>query len=456
MRTRALGAFVAGLTLATLSLTLDAVRADEVPLAPGAQLTLQKAVELALRYHPARLAARAEAGAAQERIGEARSALLPQIYGGAQYLRGTDNGIGDTSYLPDLGVARLPSVGRNTNSWQTFDNYLMSVSAFQYLFDFGRARGLMDQRRAEADIEQGRQRFVELDLVFQVTKSYADLLAANVTVKVYEKAVAQRKEHLHEAEVKSEAGLKPEIDVYTAKAELARAQMNLVDARNAAATGKVALDNAMGLGPNAPAYTLAETLTYESISEPVETFLQTAFSLRPDLQMLQDAARAAGAEIQQYRSDYFPILGATAGYSARGQDLPASNNFDVGLLITWPLFNGFLTEHQIAEVRLHQEAIRHSIEDMRQRIYLQVKSGYLVWQASLDRIHRAEQRVAASRAELDLAQKRYETGLGNIIELTDAQRRFTEDEADLVGALADFSTAKAALVRDTGAGLPQS
>lgn len=456
MQTRALGAFVVGMTLATLSLTSEGVRADEVPLAPGAQLTMQKAVELALRYHPARLAAQAEAGAAQERIGEARSALLPQIYGGAQYLRGTDNGIGDTSYLPYLGVARLPSVGRNTNSWQTFDNYLMNVSAFQYLFDFGRARGLMDQRRAEADIERGRQRFVELDLVFQVTKSYADLLAAHETVKVYENAVAQRKEHLHEAEVKSEAGLKPEIDVYTTKAELARAQMNLVDARNAAATGKVALDNAMGLGPSAPEYTLAESLTYESISEPLETFLQTAFSLRPDLKMLQDAARAAGAEIQQYRSDYFPTLGATAGYSARGQDLPASNNFDVGLLITWPLFNGFLTEHQIAEVRLHQEAIRHSIEDMRQRIYLQVKSGYLVWQASLERIHRAEQRVAASRAELDLAQKRYETGLGNIIELTDAQRRFTEDEADLVNALADFSTAKAALVRDTGAGLPQS
>ena len=63
MQTRALGAFVVGVTLATLSLTLDVGRADEVPLASGAQLTLHKAVELALRYHPARLAAQAQAGA---------------------------------------------------------------------------------------------------------------------------------------------------------------------------------------------------------------------------------------------------------------------------------------------------------------------------------------------------------------------------------------------------------
>ncbi len=450
MQMRTLGALVAGIAI---SLSLTPVYAGDVPLEPGSQLTLQKAVELALRYHPARLAAQSEAGAARERIAQARSYMLPQVYGGAEYLRGTNNGIGDTAYLPFLGVARLPSTG-NTSSLETFNNYLMSVSAFQYLFDFGRARGMIDQRRAEADIERARQQFVELDLVFQVTKSYDDLLAAHGTVKVYETAVAQRKEHLHEAEVKSQAGLKPEIDVYTAKAELARAEMNLVDARNTVATGKVALDNAMGLGPSVAEYTLSETLTYQPITEPVDKFLDMAFALRPDLKILQDEARAAGAQIQQFRSDYLPTLGGTAGYNVRGQDLPAANNFDVGVLITWPIFNGFLTEHQIGEMKMHQEAIGHSIEDMRQRIYLQVKSGYLDWQASLDRIHRAEQTVAASRVELDLAQKRYETGLGNIIELTDAQRRFTQDEADLVNALAVFSIAKAALEREAGSGLP--
>ncbi len=431
-------------------------RAATVPFEPGSELTLQHAIEIALRYHPARLAAASEAGASHERIGQAQASLLPQVFGGAQYLRGTDNGIGDTSYVPMLGVARLPTTGRNANSADTFDNYLMNVSAFQYLFDFGRTRGLIDQRRAEADVEQARLKLIELGLVFDVTRSYENLLAAYQTVKVYEKAVAQRQEHLHEAEAKSKAGLKPEIDVYTANAELARARLNLVDAHNAVDTGKVALDNAMGMGAGAPDYKLAEVLAYEDISEQLDTYLHLAFRQRPDLQMLQDEARAAGAQIQEYRSDYLPTLGATAGYSARGQGLPASNNFDVGVVLTWPIFNGFLTDHELAEAQLHEESIRHSIEDIRQRIFLQVKSGYLDWQASLHRIHRAEQTVAASRAELDLAEKRYEAGLGNIIELTDAQRRFTEDEAGYINALAGFSIAKAALERDAGVGLPES
>ena len=447
-------AWLAVLAVCGLHILPSMVRAADVPLEPGAQLTLRKAVELALKYHPARLAARSEAGAVHERIGQAEANLLPQVFGGAEYLRGTDNSIGNTSYLPMLGAPRLPSVGRNTNSFETFDNYLMGVSAFQYLFDFGRARGLIDQRRAEADVEQARLRLVELGLVFEVTRNYASLLGAQQTVTVYEKAVAQRQEHLHEAEVKSDAGLKPEIDVYTAKSDLARAKLNLVDARNAVATGKVALDNAMGLGASAPEYQLAEVLTYQEITEPLDGYLKTAFAQRPDLKMLQDEARAAGAQIQEYGSDYLPTLGATAGYTARGQDLPASNNFDVGVLVSWPIFNGFLTDHELAEARLHQDAVRHSIEDIRQRIFLQVKSGFLDWQASVERIHRAEQTVAASRVELELAEKRYEAGLGNIIELTDAQRRFTQDEADYVQALAVFSIAKAALDRDVGAGVP--
>ncbi len=441
------------LVCAWLAAPMPAHAAD-VALEPGAELTLDRAVHLALQLHPARLAAQSEVGAAGERLGAARSALLPQVLGAAEYLRATNNGIGDTAYLSPPGFPRFPSSGRATNSTESFDNYLMGVSAYQYLFDFGRTRGMIDEQRAEADIARSRLTFVELDLVFQVTKSYADLLAAQQKVKVFQQAVAQRREHRHEAQVKAEAGLKPEIDTYTAQAELERAKLHLVDARNALATAKVALDNAMGLGPEAPEYKLADVLTYEEVTQPLDNYLQLAFSRRPDLTMLQDSARAAGARIEEFRSDYFPSLGATAGYSARGQDLPANNNVDVGVLISWPIFNGFRTEHEVAEAQLHQDAIRHSIEELRQRIYLEVKSRYLDWQASVQRIHRAEQAVAASRAEFELAQKRYETGLGNIIELTDAQRRFTEDEAEYVNTLAGFSIAKAALERDTGSGLP--
>jgi len=428
-------------------------RADEAPIPAGSELTLERAVELALHYHPARQAAESQSLASVERVGEARSALLPQVYGVGQYLRATDNGIGDTAYLPGLGISRAPSIGRNTNVLsETFDNYTAGLSAFQYLFDFGRTRGVVEESNAQADAERARLRLVELDLVYQVSASYFDLVAAKEIVKVYEEAVTQRTEHLKEVRVKAEAGLKPQIDTYMAQAELSRAALHLVDARNAAAIAKVALDNAMGLGETAPDYTQPDTLTRSPVSEPVETYLRRALDERPDLKMLEQEARAAGARIQEFQSDYLPTLSAAAGYNVRGQETSPANNFYAGVLITWPLFNGFLTEHQVAENKLQQEAVRHMIEDLRQRVIYQVKRSYLDLQASIDRISQAEQTLEASRVELDLASKRYENGLGNILELTDAQRRFTEDGAAYVKAQADSAIAQAALDRDTGSG----
>src|SRR5512143_1290568 len=419
------------------------------PITPGEALTVERAIQIALEYHPARQAAQASADAAVERVGEARSALLPQVFGAAQYLRATDNGIGDTTYINPGGFPRETSTGRHINQLtDTFNNYLAGISAYQYLFDFGRTRGLIDQRRAEADADAARLQLLQFDLVFQVSQAYYALVAAREIVGVFQQAIGQREEQVHEATVKAAAGLKPEIDVYTANAALARVKLQLVDAQNSAATAKVSLDNAMGLGESAPAYSQATALDYSAVPAVVDPFVQQALDQRPDLKMLLDEARSVGAQIQQYRSNYLPSVGAAAGYDLRGQDATPGNNYYAGIVITWPLFNGFLTDHQVAEAKLRQQTIEHDVQDLRQRVILQVKRSFLDWQASVERVHQAEQTLDASRVELQLANQRYQTGLGSIIELTDAEQRFTEDEALRVKALASFSIAKAALDRD--------
>jgi outer membrane protein len=444
---------LSALLAAALVLPAALAGADE-PIPPGSELSLARAVELAREYNPGRQSVESESRAAVERIGEARSAFFPQVYGVGEYLRATDNGIGDTTYLAAPGIPRAPSGGRGTNSLSdTFDNYTAGLSVFQYLFDFGRAQGALHERNAEADAERARLALVDLDLVYQVSATYFDLVGARQMVKVYEEAVNQRTERLNAVKLKAQAGLKPEIDIYTANAELARAKLHLVDARNGAATAKIALDNAMGLGDRAPEYTQPDSFTPAAADQPIDSYLKRAMDQRPDLKMLQDEALAAGARIEQYQSDYLPTLDAAAGYNLRGQDSVSASNFYAGVVVTWPLFNGFLTEHQVAESRLRQDAVRHMIEDLRQKVVFQVQHSYLDAQASVDRIHHAEQTAEASGVELDLASKRYQNGLGSILELTDAQRRYTEDSAALVRAQADSAIARAALDRDTGSGL---
>lgn len=323
----------------------------------------------------------------------------------------------------------------------------------QFLVDFGRRHGLVSERQFEAAAAAADQQLTELDLIFEVSQRYFALLEAKRLVTVYEKAVEQRQYHLHEAQVKANAGLRPQLDTYVTEAEVERAQLHLVDARNDDEDAKVALDNALGLSDSAPAYEPVDILTYYAVNDSLNTLLDTAFRSRPDLTALQDQAKAMGARIVQYNSDYYPTVNAVGGYSALGTGTPAANNFNAGIVITWPIFNSFLTTDQIAETRFRQHAILRAIEDLRQEVILQVHTALLNWQASLQRISRAEKTLAASRAELELAEKRYEAGLTSIIELEDAQRSYTEDDAAYADALYGFSVTKAAVDRATGRSL---
>lgn len=430
------------------------------PIPAGGELTLQRAIQIAISYHPRLREAVQTTNAATARIGQAQSYLGPQLYGSADYLRSTDNGIGNTSFYDPLGMYPRMT-GRNhdlasndfSQSWNTSNNYLGGVGASQFLFDFGRRHGFVTQRRFEAAATAATQRMTELQLIYEVSQRYFAVLQAKQLIRVYEKAVEQRSYHLHEAEVKAHAGLRPELDIYVTRAEVERAQLRLVDARNAFADAKVALDNAMGLSESAPAYSLADVLTYNPIRQQLSPLLRTAFAIRPDLKALQDQARAMGAQVTEFKSDYLPTVNAVAGYAAMGTGTPAVNNFNVGLVITWPIFNSFLTTDQVAEARYQRHAIEEGIEDLRQRIILQVHTAFLNWQASLQRIERAQKALAASRAELELAEKRYEAGLSNIVELEDAQRHYTYDDAAYADALYEYSVDKAAVQEATGEAL---
>jgi outer membrane protein len=444
-----------------LTLQLDQTGQRPLPLPTGARLTLKDAIAIALQYHPLAAQAAAESGAAEEQVGEARSYLGPQLYGIGEYLRSTENGIGNTSYynLSDVfprltGTNHDLPAGATAKSWNSSNNYANGLALSQYLLDFGRRRGFVEQRRFEAAATRDEQQLVNLDLIFEVSQRYFDVLQTRQLTRVYEKAVEEdRKSHLQEAQVKANARLKPQYDVYLTEAQLDRAQLDLVDARNAETDALIALYNALGLGGRTPGYQLVDVLTYSKITDNMSFLVRDALRLRPDMKALENQARAMGAQIVEYRSDYLPTVKAVAGYSALGTGLPVANNFNVGIEISWPIFNSFLTSHQVAEAELRRKAIDAQIENLRQRITLQAETAFLDWQASFLRIARAERTLAASRGGLHLAEKRYAAGLSDIVELEDAERNYTADDAGYANALYGFSVAKAAVDQATARSL---
>src|SRR6202161_1595663 len=110
------------------------------PIRPGSQLTLKDAIAIALKYHPRLQEAEDNTSAAQQQIGQARSYLGPQLFGAAQYLRSTENGIGNASYYnADGAFPRISGTNHNqpandtSQSSDTINNYMAGVTLSQFL-----------------------------------------------------------------------------------------------------------------------------------------------------------------------------------------------------------------------------------------------------------------------------------------------------------------------------------
>ena len=85
-----------------------------------------------------------------------------------------------------------------------------------------------------------------------------------------------------------------------------------------------------------------------------------------------------------------------------------------------------------------------------QQIALDVEQAYLRLVELQERIKANEAAASAAKENLDLANGRYEVGVGSIIEATDAQNLYTEAQTTYIRTLYDYKIAEAQLVRAIG------
>ena len=119
-----------------------------------------------------------------------------------------------------------------------------------------------------------------------------------------------------------------------------------------------------------------------------------------------------------------------------------------------PLFSGGLTAARVAESRAKLRVLRADERTLRQQIALEVRRALLDVTRFAQSIDVSSRAADQARENLALAEGRYETGVGNVIELTDAQVQRARAEAERVGALYDHQIAVAALEQAIGQELP--
>ncbi len=409
----------------------------------GATLTLQQCLDIAARIQPAITAAQYTIEVNRARVGEAQSNYYPQISADASYSR----------IKPLTGTQRAVSTGipgtTISNATSSFDQYSGSLSLSQNIYDFGRTSSQVDISKLNLDASRAGFDNTFEQIAFNVRQAYYGLLQAQRNKDLAVETVKQYEQHLEQAKGFYEVGTHPKYDVTTAEVNLSNAKLNLIKADNALKVAKVTLNNTMGV-PDAPEYSIQDNLAFEPYPVTLEKAVEKAYSNRPDLQSLIAQRKAAERNIDLQRTGYFPFFTGNAAYNVGGEDFPLNKGWTIGVGVTFPIFNGFLTKKQVEEARANLSIFRANEEGLKQSVLLDVQQSYLNLVDTEKSISAADLTVRQATENLEIADGRYAAGVGSPIEVTDAQVALTNAKTSYIQALYNYKIAEASLEKAMG------
>ncbi|MFY0581110.1 TolC family protein [Cystobacter fuscus] len=156
-------------------------------------------------------------------------------------------------------------------------------------------------------------------------------------------------------------------------------------------------------------------------------------------------------QLSATRGNFFPSINVSVSANESGPtpaELQWGVTGQVGL--SWPLFQGGLTLAQMREQRANISGVQAQRDALRQRVRLEVERAQLAVHAARESVTAADEALLNARERLRLAEGRYRAGVGNIIELSDAQLSATNAAVQRVQASYDLATARTELARSLG------
>jgi len=404
--------------------------------------TLEECIAIALAQQPTLQAADANVLAARERVWQTAAAYLPQV---------------SASYAANRRAASAGSLtggGFQGGGFQsaartrTFNFYSTGVALTQILFDFGQNLAFIHREQALARSSAADAVTQRDSVVFDVSQSYLALLADYRLRDVADETVRQSQQHLDLAQGRFEVGFAPKFDVTQAQVQLANAELAQVTARNNVTLGRETLRHAMGLFEPL-SFDIVDVLEEPAVSLDEARALELAYDHRPELQSIGAQREAALLQIKALQKDYLPKVGGNAAYNWTGSTYPLQDSWNVGASVNLSVFNGGLTTAQIGEAKANLASVAANEAALRQSITLEVQQALVNVRQGIESLRVAEKGLRQARENVELAEGRYSTGAGSIIELTDAQASLASAEASVIQARVNSRTAVAALERAT-------
>ncbi len=396
-------------------------------------MEVDECVKIALEKHPLIQSAMGNAEIYKSKIAQAWANYFPTFSAGISYSRN------------DM---QMSNFAFPTQVYDMF--YAPTLSGNMLLFDFGKTK-------AQADLAKRTYEAAEYNLensintvIFTVKQAYYNLLFAQQQVKVYEDTVKDFTLHLEQAKAYYDIGTKAKIDVLTAEYNLGRAKLNLIQANNTLKIAYVQLSNAMGT-PEYSDYDVTDNLSTKAYGITAEEAINTAYDTSPELLAAQKKADASKLLVRASRRAFTPNISGFASYTRGGKQVDTDYGYQVGAQLNYQTVNLLLLKKQMDEAKATYKKDLADYENTKQNIYFEVKQAYLNLTTAQESISVAKLNMDQAKEQYDQASGRYKVGLGDAIELKDAETTYRNSQLEYYNTLLNYHVSAANLEKLMGA-----
>ena len=436
---------------------LSTFLAGTAALAQPQPLTLQQAVDAAVKNYPSIRVSQEQMNAAAAGIRLAQTAYLPRVDGLAQVNRATRN----TFYGLLLPQGVIPGVdGVQANNFGTVWDSGMGVLATWQPFDFGLRRANVATATAARDHAQAIVNRTRYDVTIATADAYLTILAAQQTARAGRAAVDSWQILLRSIHAQVAAELRPGADESRVQAELALAEAQVARAEQAIDVARANLAEFVG---GSPVQIEVEAGNMLNLLPPGE--LPPLHAEGHPLALEQASAiNEEQARLDALGRENYPQFAVQGLASARGTGLesngkrleylnglsPTTENFGLGLTVTFP----FMDRYAIREQEAQQTAMLRAAQAQSQLISTKIQVQYNAAVANFAGARRVAgitpAEVSSAQAALNQATARYQSGLAPIDDVAQAQRLLVQAQID--DALARLGAWRARLEIETARG----
>jgi TolC family type I secretion outer membrane protein len=423
-------------------LAMGAAFGQAPPALPDRPLSLQECVRFAVEKNPSIASALHSGRSTLARVGTSKSAYYPTADFGASLSR---------SYLEPQNRSGGSFSGGSSTSTSTG----ASLSAQYTLWDSGLRSASLGGARANYQASDARFLGAAQDLAMGVETAYFAIQGAQWALQVSQDTLKQADFHLDMAAARNEVGLAPRSDVLKAATAQADARLSVILAESTLVAAQSNLATLMGLPADAP---LQIDAAQRDAPLPIlpdwASGWERAKGALPELRAARETTESFRYAYLGAKASYMPTVSADGGLGLTdGGNWPNRRQWSVGVSLRIPVFTGFARKFQILQAK---ESLEGSRADL-QSAFLWAESAAYSARIALNRaiqsVEAAKAYVASAQENSDVAEGRYQNGLGAMLDVVDATTELSSAKLRLISARFTVATAQVAWERATGVDL---